>query len=183
VLTSSTVALGHSYWERPLRDASPANAYAREARDVIMKDHGASDAHLDEIIRPTLSVAEPSPAVPRHGASHREPELAVVFQVIAGRALGSGDSDIRKAHGGGVRDVMETLGADASDAAGTGVSNPAGKKRCGMAKRMRRQALREGGRHEPERVEGNGRKQHFGLPTTGARLLETVTGAAALAGE
>jgi len=32
------------------------DAYAREARDVIMKDHGASDAHLDEIISPRCSV-------------------------------------------------------------------------------------------------------------------------------
>jgi hypothetical protein len=32
-----------------------------------------------------------------------------------------------------------------------------------MAKRMRRQALREGGRHEPERVEETA-EQHFGLP-------------------
>jgi hypothetical protein len=29
---------------------------------------------------------------------------------------------------------------------------------------MRRQALREGGRHEPERVEETA-QQHFGLPT------------------
>jgi len=30
------------------------DAYAREARDVILKDHAASDAHLDEILSPTL---------------------------------------------------------------------------------------------------------------------------------
>jgi hypothetical protein len=58
--------------------------------------------------------------------------------------------------------VMETLGANASDAAARRL-DPAGEKALGMAKRMRRQALREGGRHEPERVEETA-EQHFGLP-------------------
>jgi len=40
--------------------------------------------------------------------------------------------------------------------------DPAGEKALGMAKRMRRQALSEGGRHEPERVEETA-QQHFGL--------------------
>jgi uncharacterized protein (DUF2345 family) len=58
---------------------------------------------------------------------------------------------------------METLGADASDAAARRL-DPAGEKALGLAKRMRRQALREGGRHEPERLEDTA-QQHFGLPS------------------
>src|SRR5467141_5466924 len=53
VLTSSTVALGHSYWESRF-ETHLGDAYAATAKEVILQDHGASDAHLDGIISPTL---------------------------------------------------------------------------------------------------------------------------------
>src|SRR5260370_544097 len=53
VLTSSTTALGHSYWESRF-EMHLGDAYAKEAKDVILRDHTPSDAHLDSIISPTL---------------------------------------------------------------------------------------------------------------------------------
>src|SRR4029077_13406739 len=53
VITSSTTALGHSYWESRF-ETHLGDAYARTAKKVILRDHGASDAHLDGIISPTL---------------------------------------------------------------------------------------------------------------------------------
>ena len=51
--TSSTVALGHSYWESRfesrLGDGGP-----RRARELILLDHARSDAHLDRILSPTI---------------------------------------------------------------------------------------------------------------------------------
>jgi hypothetical protein len=42
--------------------------------------------------------------------------------------------------------------------------DPAGEQALRLAKRMRRQALQEGGREEPERMLETA-EQHFGLPT------------------
>src|SRR5207247_2910557 len=49
----TTAALGHSYWASRF-ETHLGDAYAREARDLILQDHGRSDAHLDEILSPTL---------------------------------------------------------------------------------------------------------------------------------
>jgi hypothetical protein len=57
--------------------------------------------------------------------------------------------------------VMELLGE--KDAAARRL-DPAGDQALKLAKQMRRQALREGGRVEPERVAETA-EQHFGLPT------------------
>ena len=87
-----------------------------------------------------------------------------MFQVIAGTSRWDlADSDIERHMAVAFEYVMETLGADATDAPARRL-DPAGEKALGLAKRMRRQALREGGRQEPERLEDTA-QQHFGLPT------------------
>jgi len=53
VVTSSTIALGHSYWESRF-ETKLGPHYAREAMDVIRAGHEAADAHLDEILSPTI---------------------------------------------------------------------------------------------------------------------------------
>src|SRR5207244_3978651 len=53
VLTSSTTALGHSYWESRF-ETHLGPAYATTAKELILQDHAASDTHLDTIISPTL---------------------------------------------------------------------------------------------------------------------------------
>ncbi len=53
MLTSSTSAVGHSYWETRV-EAHLGDAYARAAKDVILLDHSEADAHLDRLIAPTI---------------------------------------------------------------------------------------------------------------------------------
>jgi hypothetical protein len=53
VLTSSTRALGHSYWEARF-DMHVGEDSARRAKEVIGLDHSANDEHLDRIISPTI---------------------------------------------------------------------------------------------------------------------------------
>lgn len=54
VLTSSTKALGHAYWEHRL-DVQLGERYTALAREVIMNfDHSAADAHFDEILSRTI---------------------------------------------------------------------------------------------------------------------------------
>lgn len=161
VLTSSTVALGHSYWESRF-ETHLGDAYAREARDVIMKDHSDSDAHLDEIISPTLFSVRTNRRLFR-GMVHltESQSWQWVFQVIAGTSRWDlPDTDVERHMAVTFEYVMESLGAGDSAARRL---DPAGENALGMAKRMRRQALRHGGRHEPARVAETA-EQHFGLP-------------------
>ena len=53
MLTSSTAAVGHSYWEARV-ESHLGDAYSKAAKDVILLDHGEADAHLDRIIAPTI---------------------------------------------------------------------------------------------------------------------------------
>lgn len=163
VLTTSTAAIGHSYWESRF-ETHLGDAYAREARDVIMKNHAASDAHLDAILSPTLFSVRTNRRLFR-GMVHltESQSWQWVFQVIAETSRWDlPQIDVERHMALAFEYVMETLGADAADAAARRL-DPAGEKALKMAKRMRREALREGGRHEPERVEQTA-EHHFGLP-------------------
>ncbi len=53
VVTSTTIALGHSYWESRF-ETHLGDQFARTAMEVIRFDHGSADAHLDRILAPTI---------------------------------------------------------------------------------------------------------------------------------
>ena len=53
MITSSTAAVGHSYWETRI-ETHLGDAYAKSAKDVILLNHQEADAHLDRIIAPTI---------------------------------------------------------------------------------------------------------------------------------
>src|SRR6266498_3993735 len=83
------------------------------------------------------------------------------FQVIAENSRWDlPDSDVERHMAVAFEYVMEMLGQ--KDAAARRL-DPAGEQALGLAKRMRRRALHEGGRHEPARMEETA-EQHFGLP-------------------
>ncbi|MEP6779339.1 MAG: zinc dependent phospholipase C family protein [Gemmatimonadaceae bacterium] len=52
-VTSSTTALGHSYWESRI-DTHIGDIWPRRARELLLLDHGRSDGHLDKILSPTI---------------------------------------------------------------------------------------------------------------------------------
>jgi hypothetical protein len=53
VVTSRTIALGHSYWESRF-EAHLGGSYASAAMDIVRMDHAGADAHLDRILAPTI---------------------------------------------------------------------------------------------------------------------------------
>jgi hypothetical protein len=53
VVTSSTRAMGHTYWESRVETVL-GDAVPRAAREVIRLDHRAADAHLERILSPTI---------------------------------------------------------------------------------------------------------------------------------
>jgi len=162
VLTSSTAALGHSYWESRF-ETHLGDAYAKTAKEVILKDHAPSDAHLDQILSPTLF---------SHGINRRlfrgmvhlteSQSWQFAFQLILESTRWDlPDEDVESHMAVAFEYVMEMLGE--KDAAARRL-DPAGDQALKLAKQMRRRALREGGRVEPERV-AEAAEQHFGLPT------------------
>jgi hypothetical protein len=162
VLTSSTAALGHSYWESRF-ETHLGDAYARTAKEVILQDHGPSDAHLDAILSPTLFSVRTSRRLFR-GMVHltESQSWQWVFQVISENSRWDlPDADVERHMAVAFEYVMELLGE--RDPAARRL-DPAGDQALMLAKRMRRQALQEGGRVEPERVVETA-EHHFGLPS------------------
>jgi len=162
VLTSTTAALGHSYWESRF-ETHLGDAYARTAKEVILQDHGGSDTHLDAILSPTLFSVRTSRRLFR-GMVHltESQSWQWVFQVIAENSRWDlPDADVERHMAVAFEYVMELLGQ--RDAAARRL-DPAGEQALMLAKRMRRQALQEGGREEPERVAETA-EHHFGLPS------------------
>ena len=161
VITSSTTALGHSYWESRF-ETHLGDAYARTAKEVIMRDHGASDAHLDGIISPTLFSVRTNRRLFRgmvHLTESQSWQLA--FQIIAETSRWDlPGADVERHMAVAFEYVMESLGQ--KDAAARRL-DPSGEKALGMAKQLRRQALTAGGRDDPRQVTDTA-EEHFGLP-------------------
>lgn len=161
VLTASTAALGHSYWESRF-ETHLGDAYARTAKEVIQRDHTSSDTHLDGIISPTLFSVHTSRRLFRGMVHLTETQSwQWTFQQIADKSRWDlSDADVERHMAVAFEYVMEALG-DGNPAARR--LDPAGAKALGLAKRMRRHALREGGRRD-QQVVSEAAEEHFGLP-------------------
>ena len=162
VLTSSTAALGHSYWESRF-ETHLGTAYPAEAKQLILQDHAVSDAHLDAIISPTLFSVHTSRRLFRGMVRLTESQSwQWAFQLMLENSRWDlPDADVERHMAVAFEYVMGALGD--RDAAPRRL-DPAGHQALLLAKRMRRQALHEGAGHEPERLEATA-EQHFGLPT------------------
>jgi hypothetical protein len=162
VLTSSTAALGHSYWESRF-ETHLGSAYASTAKELILQDHAPSDAHLDSIISPTLFSLRTNRRLFRGMVRLTESESwRWAFQVILENTRWDlPDEHVERQMAVAFEYVMEVLGE--KDAAARRL-DPAGTHALRLAKQMRRQALHEGGREEPERVQAAA-EEHFGLPS------------------
>jgi len=161
MITSSTAAVGHSYWETRV-ETHLGDAYARSAKDVIRLSHRAADAHLDRIIAPTIFSVRTNRRLFRGMVHLTESESwRWAFQMILENTrCDLPDEDVERHMAVAFEYVMESLGR--KDAAARRL-DPSGEKALGMAKQMRRQALAAGGRDDPEQVTGTA-EEHFGLP-------------------
>src|SRR2546428_4135111 len=161
LLTSSTTALGHSYWESRF-ETHLGDAYAKEAKEVILRDHAPSDAHLDSIISPTLFSMGTNRRLFRGMVHLTESESwRWAFQLILENTRWDlPDADVERHMPVAFEYVMEKPGEAGAAARRL---DPAGDQALKLAKQMRRQALHEGGRVDPERMQATA-EEHFGLP-------------------
>jgi hypothetical protein len=145
-VTSTTTALGHSYWESRF-DTHIGERYSRRAREVILRDHSASDEHLDRILSPTI-FSTPTNRRIFHLVSEKS-RWDLREQDVSAYMMRSYDYII---------DLFNHF-----EAAEPYSLDPAGTRALRAAKRVRRATLRRGGDEMEIAREAT---THFGLPSS-----------------
>lgn len=163
-VTSSTSALGHSYWESRI-DTHLGDPWPRRARELLRLDHSPADQHLDRILSPTLFGTPTNRRIFRGMVYVTDTESwQRVFQLVSENSRWDlSDADVGRYLSRSFDYVVDLLNRwDTSEPYGF---DPSGDKPLREAKQVRRQARREGGDMrvalEADRM--------FGMPSTPLR--------------
>ena len=158
-ITSSTAALGHSYWESRF-DMHIGERFSRTAKQLILRDHSHSDEHLDRILSPTIFSTPTNRRIFRGMVYVADSESwQRIFHLVEEKSRW----DLTEQEVGTymvrafdyIVDLLTRL-----DLAEPFRLDPAGTVPLREAKKVRRAALRRGGEeHVLEQAQ-----QHFGLP-------------------
>jgi zinc dependent phospholipase C len=160
-VTSSTMGVGHSYWET--RFETHLGEWApRRARELILLDHSRSDAHLDRILSPTIFSTPTNRRIFRGMVRAADMESwQRIFQLMLERSRWDlADDQIGVYLTRSFDYVIDLLVR--LDGAEPMHFDPSGEAQLRMAKRVRRAALRDGGDAEVQ-AEAT---LHFGLPSS-----------------
>ena len=161
MITSSTAAVGHSYWETRV-ETHLGDAYARSAKDVIRLSHRAADAHLDRIIAPTIFSVRTNRRLFR-GMVHLTESSSWQRATQVARDYSRWpltDPDVERHLGLSYDYMTEFLGGPDSPALQL---DPSGERPLKIAKELRRRVLRDTGRRNITQLE-TAAQEHFGLP-------------------
>ena len=161
MLTSSTAAVGHSYWETRV-EAHLGDAYARAAKDVILLNHASADAHLDRIIAPTIFSVRTNRRLFR-GMVHLTETTSWQRASQVAREYSRWpltDPDVERHLGLSFDFMMELL---AESVASARHLDPSGERPLKTAKEMRRRVMREAGRRDTARLQ-DAADENFRLP-------------------
>ena len=164
VVTSRSIAVGHSYWESRF-ETQLGPQYATTAMDVIRLGHGAADAHLDQILAPTIFSVRTSRRLFRGmvGVTETQSWQRVVRMADKKSRWDIEDSDLEAYMGRSFQYVMQLLGRD-EDASARRL-DPAGESSLRLAKRMRIQVVK-GITSPPIHELMAQAAEHFHLPDT-----------------
>jgi hypothetical protein len=158
-LTSTTAALGHSYWESRI-DTHVGERFTRRAREIILLDHAASDGHLDRILSPTIFSTPTNRRIFRGMVYVTDTESwQRIFQMVSEKSrwdLSEGEIGAYMVRS---YDYIVDL-FNRFDSAEPYSLDPSGTRALRDAKRVRRAALRAG---EVGKVAANAR-EYFGMP-------------------
>jgi hypothetical protein len=161
MITSSTAAVGHSYWETRV-ETHLGDAYARSAKDVIRLSHRDADAHLDRIISPTIFSVRTNRRLFR-GMVHLTESSSWQRATQVAREYSRwplADDDVERHLGLSYDYMVEFLTGPASPALQL---DPSGERPLKIAKELRRRVLRASGRRNGDRL-ADAAREHFGLP-------------------
>jgi hypothetical protein len=163
-ITSSTAALGHSYWESRF-DMHIGERFSRTAKQLILRDHSHSDEHLDRILSPTIFSTSTNRRIFRGMVYVADTESwQRIFHLVEEKSRWDlGEQEVETYMGRAfdyIIDLMTRL-----DRAETYQLDPAGTAALRDAKKVRRAALRRGGEeHVLEQAQ-----HYFGMPPTKLR--------------
>jgi hypothetical protein len=158
-VTSSTSALGHSYWESRFETHLGAE-YARRARELILLDHGRSDGLLDRVLSPTIFSTPTNRRIFRGMVVVADSESwQRIFQVMAENSRWDlPDDEVSLYLARSFNYIIDLLRRmDSSEAYRL---DPSGDRALRLAKRVRRSVLRANG-EQRLLEEAN---HHFGMP-------------------
>ena len=169
-ITSSTSALGHSYWESRF-ETHLGERFSRRAREVILLDHGRSDEHLDRILSPTIFSTSTNRRIFRGMVYVTDTESwQRIFQLASERSRWDlTDPDVGRYLVRSFEYIMDLLSR--FQAAEAFTLDPAGEESLRMAKRVRRDARRSGSdiRINEEAL------RHFGMPETRLSIAASLS--------
>jgi hypothetical protein len=160
-ITSSTAALGHSYWESRF-DTHIGERFSRTAKQLILRDHSHSDEHLDRILSPTIFSTSTNRRIFRGMVYVADTESwQRIFHMVEEKSrwdLSEEEVEIYMARAFDyIVDLLTRL-----DRAEPYKLDPAGTIALRAAKKVRRAALRRGGEeHVHEQAQ-----HHFGMPSS-----------------
>ena len=163
-ITSTTSALGHSYWESRI-DTHVGERFSRRAREVILLDHSSSDGHLDRILSPTIFSTPTNRRIFRGMVYVTDTESwQRIFQMVSEKSRWDlHEQDVSNYMMRSYDYIVDLF--NRFDSAEPFSLDPAGTTALREAKRVRRAALRIG---DDTGVADNA-KAHFGLPATTLR--------------
>ncbi|MEO6445133.1 MAG: zinc dependent phospholipase C family protein [Gemmatimonadaceae bacterium] len=143
-VTSSTEAIGHSYWENRF-ETHLGDRSARRARELILLDHTRSDTHLDRILSPTIFSTPTNRRIFRGMVRVTDMESwQRIFQLAAEHSRFDLPSHEVGAYLARSFDFVVDL-LIRMDKADPFTLDPSGEHRLRLAKRVRRESLRAGG--------------------------------------
>jgi hypothetical protein len=160
-VTSSTSALGHSYWENRF-ETHIGERFARRARELILLDHTRSDTHLDRILSPTIFSTPTNRRIFRGMVRVTDMESwQRIFQLASEHSRWDlPDAEVGMYLERSFDYIVDLLNRNAESE--PYAFDPSGDLRLRQAKRVRREALRLGG-EETLILEVD---RHFGVPAS-----------------
>jgi hypothetical protein len=159
-ITSTTTALGHSYWESRF-DTHIGERYSRRAREVILLDHSASDEHLDRILSPTIFSTPTNRRIFRGMVYVADTESwQRIFHLVSEKSRWDLQEEDVSLYMARSYDYIVDL-FNRFDSAEPYALDPSGTRALREAKRVRRATIRRGG--DDSQIEAEA-MSHFGMP-------------------
>jgi hypothetical protein len=161
VVTSRTIALGHSYWESRF-EAHLGESYSTAAMDLVRMDHAGADAHLDRILAPTIFSVRTGRRLFRGMVGVTETQSwHRAFRVLAASSRWDLDDDVIERHmAAAFQLVMEVLSGHGGMAKKL---DPSGESSLHLAKKIRLDAMRNRIPNDRATLRAIA-KESFGLP-------------------
>lgn len=170
-VTTSTSALGHSYWESRF-ETHIGETFPRRAHEIVLLDHARSDEHLDRILSPTIFSTPTNRRIFRGMVYVTDTESwQRIFTVMAENSRWDlEETEVSRYLARSFDFVMDFLARDAASEAYA--LDPSGDRALRVAKQVRRAARRQGG-DDAVRTEA---AREFGMPASGLAYARTLPG-------